>query len=61
MGVTCISVFREAFQEFDSDKSAKVAVLYGVGGNFCAGYDLKEVGENAPADLGTYGRGPMVR
>ncbi|XP_050689693.1 probable enoyl-CoA hydratase isoform X2 [Eriocheir sinensis] len=49
----------KAFQEFDSDNSAKVAVLYGVGGNFCAGYDLKEIGEDVPAHLGSYGRGPM--
>lgn len=53
--------FHEAFQEFDADHSAKVAVLYGVGGNFCAGYDLKEVGEEVPLHLLPYGRGPMVR
>lgn len=49
----------KAFQEFDADESAKVAVLYGVGGNFCAGYDLKEVAEDTPAALGPYARGPM--
>lgn len=31
-----------AFKNFDSDPSAKVAVLYGRGG-FCAGFDLKAV------------------
>lgn len=36
----------QAFQAFDSDHSAHVAVLYGVGGNFCAGYDLKELASN---------------
>ena len=30
-----------AFQEFDSDPNAKVAVLWGEGGAFCAGWDLK--------------------
>ncbi|XP_045114002.1 probable enoyl-CoA hydratase [Portunus trituberculatus] len=49
----------KAFQEFDADESSKVAVLYGVGGNFCAGYDLKEVAEDVPVSLGSYGRGPM--
>lgn len=34
---------REAFQEFDRDPSASVAVLWGEGGTFCAGYDLKTV------------------
>ena len=31
----------EAFREFDSDADAKVAVLHGEGGVFCAGADLK--------------------
>jgi enoyl-CoA hydratase len=31
----------EAFKEFDADKSASVAVLWGEGGAFCAGWDLK--------------------
>ena len=33
----------EAFLEFDADKSASVAVFYGAGGAFCAGWDLKYV------------------
>ncbi len=32
-----------AFRLFDSDDSLDVAVLYGKGGTFCAGYDLKEL------------------
>jgi enoyl-CoA hydratase len=32
-----------AFEEFDSDSSADVAVLWGEGGAFCAGWDLKFV------------------
>ncbi|XP_003743500.1 uncharacterized protein LOC100904807 [Galendromus occidentalis] len=32
----------EAFEEFDRDSSVNVAVLYGIGGTFCAGYDLEE-------------------
>src|SRR2546428_13795797 len=32
-----------AFLEFDADNDASVAVLYGSGGAFCAGWDLKYV------------------
>ena len=32
-----------AFLQFDTDKDAAVAVLYGAGGAFCAGFDLKYV------------------
>ena len=32
-----------AFLEFDADKKASVAVFYGAGGAFCAGWDLKYV------------------
>jgi enoyl-CoA hydratase len=32
-----------AFLEFDADKNASVAVFYGAGGAFCAGWDLKYV------------------
>ncbi len=32
-----------AFRLFDDDDSSDVAVLYGEGGTFCAGYDLKEL------------------
>jgi enoyl-CoA hydratase len=31
----------QAFREFDADDSASVAVLWGEGGAFCAGWDLK--------------------
>lgn len=34
----------EAFRAFDADESASVAVLWGDGGTFCAGADLKAVG-----------------
>jgi len=32
-----------AFLEFDADRDAAVAVFYGAGGAFCAGWDLKYV------------------
>ena len=42
-----------AFLEFDADKDACVAVFYGAGGAFCAGWDLKYVSTlNADHPLG---------
>ena len=35
----------EAFRGFDADPTAHVAVLTGAGGTFCAGADLKAIGE----------------
>ena len=37
------SLLFQAFKEFNSDESVHSAVLFGKGGNFCAGYDLKEL------------------
>ena len=34
----------EAFQAFEADPDARVAVLTGAGGAFCAGFDLKSAG-----------------
>ncbi len=34
----------EAFGDFDADPDASVAVLFGAGGTFCAGADLKAIG-----------------
>ncbi len=34
----------EAFRAFDADPEQRVAVLYGDGGTFCAGADLKAIG-----------------
>jgi enoyl-CoA hydratase len=51
----------DAFRAFDADDSQSVAVLYGEGGTFCAGADLKAIGTDrgnqvtAVAD----GDGPM--
>ena len=42
-GPTAIALF-EAFEEFDRDDSAAVAVLWGDHGTFCAGADLKAIG-----------------
>ena len=39
-----------AFEQFDSDVSANVAVFWGEGGAFCAGWDLKSVSSLDQAD-----------
>lgn len=36
---------REAFEAFENNDSLKAAVLWGKGGNFCAGADLEAVGD----------------
>lgn len=55
---TATALFR-AFKDFEEDKECGVAVLAGRGGNFCAGYDLKELAGTPVSDiLGTFGLGP---
>ncbi len=59
----------EAFLEFENDASAAVAVLWGEGGAFCAGWDLKYAGSlegerplaelDFPRDGGPTPRGPL--
>ena len=49
----------EAFADFDADDSAAVAVLWGEGGTFCAGADLKAVGTGRGNRLDATGDGPM--
>jgi enoyl-CoA hydratase len=49
---------REAFDAFEADDTAAVAVLTGAGGHFCAGFDLKSFAE-AGADYDPRGEGPM--
>ncbi|HET6505015.1 MAG TPA: crotonase/enoyl-CoA hydratase family protein [Amycolatopsis sp.] len=48
-----------AFEEFDADDSAAVAVLWGEGGTFCAGADLKAMGTARMNRLAEEGPGPM--
>ena len=45
----------EAFRAFEVDDGASVAVLYGAGGTFCAGADLKAMDNRVDAE----GDGPM--
>ena len=49
----------EAFREFESDDSLRVAVLWGAGGVFCAGADLKARGTERGLRLAPDGDGPM--
>src|SRR5215212_6605066 len=49
----------EAFRAFDADEDAAVAVLHGAGGTFCAGADLKAIGEGRGNRLEPDGDGPM--
>lgn len=48
-----------AFEEFDRDDSASVAVLWGEGGTFCAGADLKAFGTPEANAVHRSGPGPM--
>ena len=49
----------DAFEEFDRDESASVAVLWGDHGTFCAGADLKAIGTPQTNPLHRDGPGPM--
>ena len=51
---------RQTFRDFDKDDTAKVAVLTGGSGNFCAGYDLKALSGKSLNDIyEPEGDGPM--
>ncbi|MGV9819444.1 crotonase/enoyl-CoA hydratase family protein [Nocardia xishanensis] len=49
----------DAFREFDADRTAAVAVLWGEGGTFCAGADLKALGTERSNRAAEDGDGPM--
>ncbi|MFK7990005.1 MAG: crotonase/enoyl-CoA hydratase family protein [Sandaracinaceae bacterium] len=49
----------DAFRAFEADDRARVAVLYGDHGTFCAGADLKAVAEGTPNRLEMDGDAPM--
>ncbi|WP_028798830.1 crotonase/enoyl-CoA hydratase family protein [Streptomyces sp. 142MFCol3.1] len=48
-----------AFREFEADETARVAVLWGEGGTFCAGADLKAIGTERGNEVTEDGDGPM--
>lgn len=45
-----IDKFIEAVEKFENDNSSHVAVLSGIDGNLCTGYDLDDLAENLAAD-----------
>ena len=49
----------DAFRAFDADAGRSVAILTGAGGTFCAGADLKAVGEGRGNRVEPHGDGPM--
>jgi enoyl-CoA hydratase len=49
----------EAFRAFDADPEARVAVLWGEGGTFCAGADLKAITSGGGNAMQPDGDGPM--
>ncbi|MGW4367832.1 crotonase/enoyl-CoA hydratase family protein [Nocardia takedensis] len=49
----------DAFRAFDADPDAAVAVLWGEGGTFCAGADLKALGTERSNRVTEDGDGPM--
>lgn len=49
----------ERFRSFDGDPGAKVAVLTGAGGHFCAGADLEALARGESNRLEPRGDGPM--
>ena len=48
-----------AFEAFDTDESAHIAVLTGAGGYFCAGADLKAIADGDRRPISDDGPGPM--
>lgn len=48
-----------AFRAFEADPVARVAVLWGRGGTFCAGADLRAIAEGSPNRVEVDGDGPL--
>jgi enoyl-CoA hydratase len=49
----------DAFRGFDADDGARIAVLWGEGGTFCSGADLKAIGTERGNRVAPDGDGPM--
>lgn len=49
----------DAMRSFDADDTAHVAVLWGAGGTFCAGADLKALAGGRPNRVAPDGDGPL--
>lgn len=55
----CADTLIQAFREFELNEKAKVAVLAGEGGTFCAGADLSAIGSGTMNRFHADGDGPM--
>jgi enoyl-CoA hydratase len=53
------ALLAEAFADFEADPAAAVAVLFGAGGTFCSGADLKATGGPRANRAEAAGHGPM--
>jgi enoyl-CoA hydratase len=49
----------QAFEAFERDEDARVAVLFGEHGTFCSGADLKAIAGGRPDELDPHGHGPL--
>ena len=49
----------DAFRAFEADDDARVAVLWGAGGTFCAGADLQAIAAGDPNRVEAHGDGPL--
>lgn len=45
LNVATLKDLRKAISNFENDPSSTIAVLYGEGGSFCAGFDPEELPE----------------
>lgn len=55
----CARQLADAFRAFDADAGARVAVLWGAGGSFCAGADLHALAAGESFQLEATGDGPL--
>ncbi|KAF3420396.1 hypothetical protein E2986_10305 [Frieseomelitta varia] len=45
LNVATAQKLSDKLDEFENDENSVVGILYGTGGNFCSGYDLKEIAQ----------------
>ncbi|XP_054002720.1 short-chain-enoyl-CoA hydratase-like [Hylaeus anthracinus] len=43
LDLTTVQELTDELEKFENDEKSVVGVLHGIGGNFCSGYDLKEI------------------
>lgn len=56
---TTARALKRAFANFDRDDESDIAVLYGEGGHFCAGADLKAIAAGDLHHVSEHGDGPL--